>query len=69
MTPAEADAANERRRRAQAVSEFLEARRLWIACVQIEDRRGESFAMRKLNATLDAWNKPPRPTPPRPSHL
>ena len=35
------------------LAELLEARILWRSCVQREDRRGEAFAMKKLDDALD----------------
>jgi transcription elongation GreA/GreB family factor len=35
---------------------ILEARTLWRAAVNTEDRVAEQYAMRRLDEALDAWN-------------
>ena len=49
MTPQEAN--DQKREGIQA--ELVEARLLWRSCVHREDRRGEAFAMKKLDDALD----------------
>jgi hypothetical protein len=50
--------------------ELVAARALWRSCVDKEDRRGESYAMRRIDDALDRLHRlMTTPPPPRPSHL